>query len=203
MYPCVFLCFSLGQPVFLSLWHTQQSFLLNTMGELTRQHNGYHLGIMWTGSLKWSYRAWQVKTMGKSWAPEKQQEHIKENNNVVSVSIIPPINKFEFWKKFERIDYPMWFVLNDISSSLKTFVDSCTRLRNFWNTMKAGWRFAMYYVISTDSTLIFSDSQWIVKKISLQQSKICFFLTHTFFFIVKTWHQFDPQCNSTSYMLCS
>lgn len=27
----------------------------------------------------------------------------------------------------------MWFVLNDISSSLKTFVDSCTRLRNFCN----------------------------------------------------------------------
>lgn len=60
----LFTGFSVGQPGFLSLWHTQQSFLLYTLGEWTRQHNGYHLGIMRTSSMKWSCRAWQVRTMG-------------------------------------------------------------------------------------------------------------------------------------------
>lgn len=63
--------FSGGQPDFLSLWHTQQSFLLDATGEWTRQHNGYHLGIMSSGSMKWSCRAWQVGTMGDIWAPER------------------------------------------------------------------------------------------------------------------------------------
>lgn len=30
------------------------------------------------------------------------------------------------------ITHPMWLVRNDISSSLKTWVDSCTLRRNFW-----------------------------------------------------------------------
>ncbi|TNN82486.1 hypothetical protein EYF80_007321 [Liparis tanakae] len=56
---------------FLSLWHTQQSFLLPTMGEWTGQHNSYHLGVMRTSAMKWSCRAWQVRTMGDIWAPER------------------------------------------------------------------------------------------------------------------------------------
>ena len=67
----LFTGFRIGQPGFLSLWHTQQSFLLNAMGEWTRLHNGYHLGIMRTSSMKWSCRAWQVRTMGEIWAPER------------------------------------------------------------------------------------------------------------------------------------
>lgn len=63
---CVFVPlpgFSGGQPDFLSLWHTQQSFLLNAPGEWTRQHNGNHLGIMSCG-------AWQVGPLVGIWAPE-------------------------------------------------------------------------------------------------------------------------------------
>ena len=33
----------------------------------------------------------------------------------------------------KRAAHPMWLVLREISSSLRTFVDSWTRLRNFCN----------------------------------------------------------------------
>lgn len=67
----LFTGFSTDQTGFLSLWQTQQSFLLNATGEWTRQHNGYHLGIMRTSSMKWSCGAWQLRTMGEIWAPER------------------------------------------------------------------------------------------------------------------------------------
>lgn len=153
---CILVClfvlftgFSIGQPGFLSLWHTQQSFLLNTMGESMRQHNGYHLGIMRTSSMKWSCRAWQVRTMGDIWAPERALGPCSSKSTERTIlhegkqhcgflKLCAPIKRtVQFTRKMEEIrtDYPMWFVLSEISSSLKTFVDSCTRLRNFCNTL--------------------------------------------------------------------
>lgn len=143
---CVCCGFSAGQPGFLYLWHIQQSFLLSTTGEWTRQHNSYHLGIMRTSSMKWSCRAWQLRTMGGRSGHQREPCSRSTEGAFLyqgwtircfpSLCILQPVNGAEEKNmEEESIDgYPMWFVLSEISSSRRTLVDSWTRLRNFCNT---------------------------------------------------------------------